>query len=655
MARFDEIRIPWYGWKIVREIGKGTFGIVYEIERQLFNTTEKAAMKVISIPRDEDEFDMMLLASGYDENIVEQSINSQLQRVEREYALMSQLRGISNIVSCDDFAYVKNESGKGYTVFIRMELLKSIQTVIKDKRREGVNFTEADTIKLGMDICRALVVCEKYGIIHRDIKPQNILVSRIGAYNLGDFGTARSLDHSTHATYAGTVSFMAPEVFSREKYGRSVDIYSLGMVMYWLMNGYRMPFLAPGKIPTADDHSIAENKRMSGEPLPAPSNAGTGLSKVILKACAFRSEDRYGSAEEMLRDLARLDSGTAAFTGNVQPETRSTAFTGTSQPATGSSAYTGNAQQAAGSSAYTGNVQQAAGSSVYTGNAQPADQPADKFHTSEYRDHSQYNHDSTLPLFGFRSTSTSADTQTGTGFAPQNQAEQIKAPPSKAPQMQKKGAPKEPGEDEYERGLAFHNKENYAIAARWFQNAAVKGYAKAQSMLGLAYYYGRGVRQDYQVAVTWLEKAADQGNATAMTNLGVCYRNGQGVRRNYAKAAQLYLEAAKQGNSVAQTNIGECYFYGDGVVKNYETAAEWFRKAAEQGNADAQYNLGMCYQEWKGVEQSFSKAEEWYTKAAQQGHQGAINRLEMVKKAQENSKKEDFVDFLGSLIGNRKK
>ena len=91
------------------------------------------------------------------------------------------------------------------------------------------------------------------------------------------------------------------------------------------------------------------------------------------------------------------------------------------------------------------------------------------------------------------------------------------------------------------------------------------------------------------------------------------------------------------------------------MVKNYETAAEWFRKAAEQGNADAQYNLGMCYQEWKGVEQSFSKAEEWYTKAAQQGHQGAINRLEMVKKAQENSKKEDFVDFLGSLIGNRKK
>ncbi len=585
MARFDDIRIPWHGWEIVREIGKGTFGTVYEIERQLFNTTEKAAMKVISIPRDENELDMMLLASGYDDNAVEQSIRSELQRVEREYALMSKMRGISNIVSCDDFAYLEKEGTKGYTVFIRMELLKSIQNVIKEKRREGITFTEKETIKLGMDISRALAVCEQYNIIHRDIKPQNILISRLGAYNLGDFGTARSLDHSTHATYAGTLSFMAPEVFKRQKYGRTVDIYSLGLVMYWLMNGYRMPFITPGRVPTPEDFAVAENKRMSGEPLSAPCNAGTALSNVILKACAYNSEDRYGSAADMLRDLTKLESGAAAVTNTVKP----------------------------------------------------AEQVFYRFHTKEPEDKPHEVFDSTLPLFGVSDNDSSDNSDSSADS-------QLDVISHESLHVQEKSDPIESSEDEYERGLEYYNREDYPTAVHWFRQAARKDSAAAQSMLGLCYFYGKGVEQDYQTAAFLFDKAAEQGDVRAMTNLGVCYRNGYGVERNDYKAASLYMKAARKGNSVAQTNIGECYFYGSGVIKNYETAAKWFRRAALKGNPDAQYNLGMCYHYWKGVEQSFTKAEEWYQKAAEQGHQGAITNLKIVRKAIENSQKGSLLD-----------
>ena len=309
MANHNDIKIPWPGWKIVREIGHGTFGAVYEIERKLLSRTEKAALKVISIPRDETEYNMMLFASGYDKEAVEKSIKSQLRRVENEYAVMSTMRGISNIVTCDDYAYEEKENG-GYTVFIRMELMNSLQSLILEKKKAKESFTDEDVIRLGKDICRALEVCEKQNIIHRDIKPGNILISDMGDYNLGDFGTARSIDHTTHATYAGTVSFMAPEVYNRQKYGKTVDIYSLGLVMYWLLNGYRMPFVSQNGIPAAEELADAEARRTGGEVLPPPCNAGKELSDVILRACAYRIEDRYSSASEMLRDLEKVEDGT---------------------------------------------------------------------------------------------------------------------------------------------------------------------------------------------------------------------------------------------------------------------------------------------------------------------------------------------------------
>lgn len=87
---------------------------------------------------------------------------------------------------------------------------------------------------------------------------------------------------------AGTNGYIAPEVANRQKYGKEVDIYSLGMVLYWLMNDNTLPFLPlPPQIPTAEQRDLAAQQRLDGVPLPPPINGSAALKSVVCKACAF--------------------------------------------------------------------------------------------------------------------------------------------------------------------------------------------------------------------------------------------------------------------------------------------------------------------------------------------------------------------------------
>ena len=314
----NNITVPWNGWKITKELGKGTYGAVFEIERELFDSVEKAAMKVISIPPDEAMMDNILFSAGYDTATVQKSLQKELRKAQQEYILMNKLKGITNIVSCEDFAYQEREDGRGYLVFIRMELLKSLKLEIREKRRKSEFFTEDEVIRIGRDVSRALVACDQRGLIHRDIKPSNILVSQYGDYKIGDFGTARGFEYTMQATFAGTQSFMAPEVYKRQPYGKTVDIYSLGLVMYWLMNRCHMPFVPLDIVPGSDELQAAETRRVRGDKLPAPYDASKEFSEIILKACEPDTGKRYHTASEMLRDLTDLMEGRYTLKSSAQ-------------------------------------------------------------------------------------------------------------------------------------------------------------------------------------------------------------------------------------------------------------------------------------------------------------------------------------------------
>lgn len=89
--------------------------------------------------------------------------------------------------------------------------------------------------------------------------------------------------------------------------------------------------------------------------------------------------------------------------------------------------------------------------------------------------------------------------------------------------------------------------QDYQQAVYWFTKAAKQGYANAQSMLGLCYYYGEGVSQDYQQAVHWYTLAANQGDATSQKDLGECYLEGKGVKKNCRKALKWFKKAKANG------------------------------------------------------------------------------------------------------------
>ena len=300
MGNEKEIRLPWPGWTIGKYLGAGGYGKVYEIERTLSGVRERAALKVVSRPADDAEIEACY-ENGYDQASMKASYEEEIQRYVKEYELMKELQGQTNIVSCDDFAVVPRKDGIGGQIFIRMELLTPLQKATKQSM-----LSESEVIRLGKDICKALILCEARHIIHRDIKPENILISKFGDYKLGDFGVARVQDHTTNATKMGTHGYAAPEVEHGQKYGKEADIYSLGITLYWLLNNRRMPFLNADEAVTAMKNQEALRRRYEGEKLPAPKNGSQKLKQIVLKACAYRPVDRYRSAQELYDALAEL-------------------------------------------------------------------------------------------------------------------------------------------------------------------------------------------------------------------------------------------------------------------------------------------------------------------------------------------------------------
>ena len=308
MGNEKEIRLPWPGWTIGKYLGAGGYGKVYEIERTLSGVRERAALKVVSRPADDAEIEACY-ENGYDQASMKASYEEEIQRYVKEYELMKDLQGQTNIVSCDDFAVVPRKDGIGGQIFIRMELLTPLQKATKQSM-----LSESEVIRLGKDICKALILCEARHIIHRDIKPENILISKFGDYKLGDFGVARVQDHTTNATKMGTHGYAAPEVEHGQKYGKEADIYSLGITLYWLLNNRRMPFLNADEPVTAMKNQEALRRRYEGEKLPAPKNGSQKLKQIVLKACAYRPVDRYRSTQELYDALAELsDAHTASY------------------------------------------------------------------------------------------------------------------------------------------------------------------------------------------------------------------------------------------------------------------------------------------------------------------------------------------------------
>lgn len=308
----EELQSVWPDWKLEEpEIGHGAYGKVYKIKRSLagFGEVEYQALKVVSIPLDEDDIDILTLGQS-EREAKNEYYRSMAEKLAKEATFMSDLQGNPYIVRYDDHAILPRSDGKvGWDVLIRMELL----TPFKD-HMAGHGFTRQDVIRLGIDICKALELCRKKDVIHRDIKPENIFISEVGNYKLGDFGVAVNADKTLGGlSKKGTYAYMAPEVYKGQPYGPTIDTYSLGIILYRLLNDGKEPFMPPkGVAEKYEDRELALSKRMQCEPLPYPENETGKLARIVMKAASPYPEDRYSSPSEMrhaLEDLVDANDG----------------------------------------------------------------------------------------------------------------------------------------------------------------------------------------------------------------------------------------------------------------------------------------------------------------------------------------------------------
>ncbi|WP_373217725.1 serine/threonine-protein kinase [Ruminococcus sp. 5_1_39BFAA] len=295
----------WPEWRIIEKIGEGSFGKVYKAQRTERGRSFYSAIKIITIPGSKSELNSVRSETGND-NSTREYFQNLVEECIQEVSTMEYFRGNSHIVSVEDFKVVEYLDEIGWDISIRMEYLTSFMDYCT-----GKELTEKEVIKLGCDLCRALIYCNQLNIVHRDIKPENIFISRFGDFKLGDFGIARELERSMSSmSKKGTYSYMAPEMYRGEKYDSSADIYSLGIVLYKLMNHNRLPFIPLEKqLITYRDKENALTRRISGEMMPLPAQASGAFAAIILKACAYRPEERYRMPEDFLHDLDDLQNG----------------------------------------------------------------------------------------------------------------------------------------------------------------------------------------------------------------------------------------------------------------------------------------------------------------------------------------------------------
>lgn len=293
------------GYTVDEKIGSGTFGTVYKVSKSNVSGTYTRALKHITIPTKKQYVDV-LNSMGGDYSKADNYFSEVLKRVTGEIQIISRLSetGCKNIVRYYENDIVETKSPKTYDIYILMEYLTPFDDFVLNNKLKVL-----DVIKLGKDILAALVSCHSQKIIHRDIKDDNIFVGADNTYKLGDFGVSKLLnDRSRAESMKGTPNYIAPEVYlGRDKYDNTVDLYSLGIVMYRLLNKLRFPFLPdyPNSYDSNDEERAFE-KRIKGEIPKLPVNAENELGKAVLKAIDDRS-NRYNSAEEFLKELENAE------------------------------------------------------------------------------------------------------------------------------------------------------------------------------------------------------------------------------------------------------------------------------------------------------------------------------------------------------------
>ena len=233
----------------------------------------------------------------------------------------------------------------GNTPYIVMEYVEG-ETLRDVLRREGVLPPER-AMSLAADICGALDFSHRNGIVHRDVKPGNVMITPAGSVKVMDFGIARAVSDSaatmtSTAAVIGTAQYLSPEQARGEGVDARSDVYSLGCLLYELVTG-APPFTGDSPVSVAYQH-VREDPRLPSSINPA---IPPELDSILLKAMSKNPANRYQSAAEMRNDLLRALAGQQVEATPVMGAAERTAVIGAVPPGPGGGAWDEDDDEAA--------------------------------------------------------------------------------------------------------------------------------------------------------------------------------------------------------------------------------------------------------------------------------------------------------------------
>jgi predicted permease len=276
LARAD-VPERWGHLKILERIGRGAFGAVY---RALDSRLDReVALKLLPAPRDLD--------ARASSTIIE------------EGRLLARVRH-ANVVTIHGADRIGDHIG------LWMELVRG-QT-LEQLLQRGTTFSAADTIAIGLELCRAVSAVHAAGLLHRDIKAHNVTRADDGRVVLMDFGAGRELDDSSSSDLTGTPLYLAPEVFRGETATVQSDLYCLGVLLYHLLTGKY-----PVKGQTIRDVRAAHERSERTSLKAARPDLPPALARTIDRAIDPDPAARYQTAQSLAADLKALAGGSRAW------------------------------------------------------------------------------------------------------------------------------------------------------------------------------------------------------------------------------------------------------------------------------------------------------------------------------------------------------
>lgn len=452
-----------------------------------------------------------------------------------------------------------------------------------------------DVLEIGAQLCAALEAVHAAGLLHRDLKPNNVLLTEGQSVVLTDFGLAKdlevaaSVELSKTGVLIGTPGYWAPEQARGESRASDprTDVYGLGATLYGLLTGR-----APIQAPSMTEAIIATLEETPPRPRELRPELPPDLERIVLRCLEKDPARRFASIRELREELSQVDLSPASGRGPVGLVALGACLS-----------------------------LLALGAWLASGGGEPespvASAPADA---------------ATSPAA--RSPRPSAPSSP----APKTPAARPSAPaPNAEAERRAQAAARVEAEERrragvaaFERGKAAYAQRRYADSVEAFRVASELGHPRSKGFLALLYAKGRGVPKDDVRALALWKEAAEAGDVDSMADLYYAYKTGDGAPVDLVQAAKWARRGALAGHVESMSALGSAYFLGQGVEQDLAQAREWLEKASSRGYAPASNNLGFMYAKGQGVKQDPAEALRYLRLALRQGSKTAQSSIDVL-------------------------